>query len=328
MKPIQTLLRQDDPNERVYVIVGTEQLLIDRAVAAIKRATVGDDSIGLNTEAFDGKSITGAAVVAAANTLPMMSERRFVWLRGAEALSAAEQAPLVDYFDSPASTTALVITATKLDGRSKLARAAKKAGLLFEAKALSHRAVPDFVRDELKALGHAISPRALSAIVDAIGADLGVLNDAVQRLSLYAGPGQRIDEDMVHACVTRVRTETIWALVDAIGLKHQKRAIEAAGSLLADREPALRILAMITRQLRIVAKMREALANGMTPQDAAKEAGAPPFKARDLTSAAKNFDATQLGAAFQIVAATDRALKGSKRPDAVILQQAVMQLTG
>ena len=59
------------------------------------------------------------------------------------------------------------------------------------------------------------------------------------------------------------------------------------------------------------------------PEEAAKRAGAPPFKAADLTESARRFTADSLGDAFALIAETDRALKGSKRPPDVILQDAV-----
>jgi DNA polymerase-3 subunit delta len=83
---------------------------------------------------------------------------------------------------------------------------------------------------------------------------------------------------------------------------------------------------MVSRQLRIVARMREALSEGLRPQEAAKRAGAPPFKAGDLTESARCFTAESLGRAFTLIAETDRALKGSKRPPDVILQDAVLAL--
>ena len=88
----------------------------------------------------------------------------------------------------------------------------------------------------------------------------------------------------------------------------------------------LRILAMVSRQLRMVAKMRQALGTGMSPEDAAREAGAPPFKARDLERAARRFTLPHLANAFSVVAETDGLLKGSRRPEDALLQEAVLRL--
>ena len=63
------------------------------------------------------------------------------------------------------------------------------------------------------------------------------------------------------------------------------------------------------------------------PMDAARMAGAPPFKARDLATAARRFDRRSLARAFAVLAQADVALKGSKRPADVVLQGAILDLT-
>ena len=311
----------------VTVLAGPEHLLISRSVDAIRNACVGEAILGLNADVFEGKGTRGDAVVAAANTVPMMAERRFVLVRNADALDNDALAAIASYLDDPNPATCLVLTATKLDGRSKLVRAAKKKDCFIEAKSIRGHGLRDFVRGESKRRGHAISQVAVESIVNAIGENLALLDDAIERLSLFAGPGQRIDETMVESCVSRVRGESIWALVDSISVKDQARAMHAASSLLADREPPLRLLAMVARQLRMIARMRQSLAQGLAPDEAARAAGAPPFKARDLTRAAQRFNAASLGHAFEVVSLADRSLKGSKRPPAVIFQQAVLELS-
>jgi DNA polymerase-3 subunit delta len=241
-------------------------------------------------------------------------------------MTPTEQNDLAAYLDDPTESACLVLTADKLDGRGKLAKSAKKRGWFIDAKPLRGRELRSFIRAEANERGHNVEPRAVETLLDAVGDDLGAIDDAVERLSLFVGPGQRIDADAVVRCVSRIRVESIWTLVDAIGLKDKRKGIAAAQSLLDDREPPLRLLAMVARQLRIVARMREALSEGLRPQEAAKRAGAPPFKATDLTESARRFTADSLGEAFALISETDRALKGSKRPPDVILQNAVLEL--
>ena len=310
----------------VYVLVGTERLLIERAIDAVRSAVDSMGAPGFNVEVFDGKGLDAARVVSTARTLPMMSDLRLVLVRHIDAMTPSEQAVLAPYLDDPSETSCLVLTATKLDGRAKLTKTAKKRGYLVDAKPLRGRELREFVRSEAAAREHPIAPEAVEALLDAVGDDLAAIDDAMERLSLFVGPGQRIDSDAVMMCVTRVRVESIWSLVDAIGLKDRRKGIAAAQSLLDDREPPLRLLAMVARQLRIVARMREALSEGLRPQEAAKRAGAPPFKAAELTESARRFTADSLGNAFALIAETDRALKGSKRPPDVILQDAVLAL--
>jgi DNA polymerase-3 subunit delta len=310
----------------VCVLVGAERLLIERAVDAIRRAVDSMGAPGFNVEVFDGKGLEAERVTSAARTLPMMADMRLVLVRQVDAMTPTEQSRLAEYLEDPSESTCFVATATKLDGRAKFSKTAKKKGFLIEANPLRGTSLREFIRAEATAREHHIAPQAIEALLDAVGDDLAAIDDAMERLSLFVGAGQRIDVDAVTRCVTRIRVETIWTLVDAIGLKDRRKGIAAAQSLLDDREPPLRLLAMVARQLRIVARMRQALSEGLRPQEAAKRAGAPPFKAGDLTESARRFTSDSLGQAFTLIARTDRALKSSKRPPDVILQDAVLEL--
>lgn len=310
------------------VLVGSETFLVERAVGLLRRAVLASGVPGFNDDLFQGQGARGAEIVSTASTLPMMASHRFVLVRHADAMAAAEQEPIAAYLERPSESTCLVVTADKLDGRGKLHKAAKKHGALVEIKPLKGPALRRFASSEARSRGHDLPAEAGHALMDALGDDLSALDDALERLSLYVGDGAPIDLAAVEACVTRVRVDTIWALVDAVSLRDTARAMGAASSLLADREPPLRILAMLARQLRMIARMREALASGMRGPEAAKAAGAPPFKAAELTEAARRFNLASLGRAFETIAATDRLLKGSRQPPDAVLQQAVLRLCG
>ncbi len=310
---------------QVHILVGEEQFLISRAVKLLRAAATKDGIPGFNEDVFDAP-ISGTLVASAARTLPMMSSTRFVLLRNLDKLAAAELDAIAAYVEAPSPSTCFVATATKLDGRMKLPRVAKKLGVLIPVDPPKGAAISQFVAQEAKARGHAMDNLAVQGLVDAIGDDLAAFDDAIERLSLFVGEGKPIDIPAIEACVTRVRVETIWALVDAVSSRNEGRALAAVASLLEEREPPLRVLAMLARQLRMLAKMREALARGLRGPDAAVAAGAPPFKADELGRAARNFPPAALDRAFQTIALTDRALKGSKVPDDVVLVRAVSSL--
>lgn len=311
----------------VHVLLGSERFLIERAIGLLKRASLGDGPPGFNDDVFHGaSSLSGRKVIAAARTLPMMAKARFVLVRDVDKMSTAEQEPLAEYIGVASETTCLVLVAEKLHGGSKLAKAATTAKVIAEAAPLTGQPLRRFATAEAKRRGHAISGRATEALVESVGEDLAAIDDALERLSLYVGDGEKIDTDEVEACVSRIAADSIWALVDAVGMRDVPRALAAAGSLLDNREEPLRILAMVTRQLRIVAKMRDALRSGLRGGDAAREAGAPPFKASELTESAKRFGASDLAFAFDTLAEADLALKGSKRPDACVLEESILTL--
>jgi len=325
----QTLVEQVEAGQvpAMAVLAGGERFFVDRALAALRKAILGDGPGGFNEDAFEGKGASAGRILDAARTLPMLASHRLVLVRDADALAAAELDKLADYLDAPSPSTCVLLIADKLDGRTKLAKRASKLGALWEAAALRPPDLRRFVEREAKRRNARLAPDATGALIDAIGNDLPAIDDALERLSLYVGEGKPITAEAVDACVAKLRVESIWALVDAVGMRDRKTALAAAASLLGEREPPLRILAMVARQLRIVGRMQAGLRAGLPAQEAAREAGAPPFKAQELAAAAKRMPPRVLSRAFAVLAETDLALKGSKQPPDLVLEGAILALT-
>lgn len=314
------------PIPPVCVITGGERVLSERAIDALRTYVVGDGPSGFNDDVFQGQGLSAQTLMAAARTLPMMAARRFVLVRGLDAMPASELEALIPYLQKPSPETTLVMVGEKVDGRSKFAKAAREAGYWFEAEPPRPADMPQIAVREARARGHALHPSAAQALADALGADLSALDDAIERLSLFVGEGAPILLEHVEQCVAHVRIDSIWSLVDAVSARDAKTALASAASLLSDREPPLRILALVVRQLRAVAKMRDALASGLKPQEAAQKAGVPPFKARDLANAVRRFDDQKLARAFRLIAEADLALKGSKVPGPRVLERTLLAL--
>jgi DNA polymerase-3 subunit delta len=325
---IQALIESAERGEYgpVHLLVGSERLFIDRAVQALRRAAIAEGD-GWNEEVFQAKGASATRIIDAARTLPMLGRARFVLVRGVHDLADKELERLTEYAAQPADTSCLVLTAEKLDGRSKLMKLAKQRDYLCEAVPLRQAAMRGFAAREARRRQLRIDDAATAALVDSVGTDLAALDDALERLSLYAGPGQAITLGAVEACVSRVRVESIWSLVDAVSARDRRAALKAAGSLLDDREPPLRILALLSRQLRLLGRARQALDDGATPEAAAQAAGAPPFKARELAQAARRMHLPQLSQAFRVLSEADIAQKGGKCPPDIALEAAIMELT-
>jgi DNA polymerase-3 subunit delta len=310
----------------VCLLTGSERWLLERAVATLRAAALGSAPSGFNDDLFQGQGLSAQRVVSAARTLPMLAARRFVLVRNLDAAAPAELDVLAEYLRAPSPDSCVVLVGEKLDGRAKLVKLGRETGVWFEAEPPRLYEMPRIAQRDAELRGHALSEEGAQALADALGADLAALDDALERLSLFVGAGQPIGAREVESCVAHLRTESVWSLVDAVGERNAQKALGAAASLLGDREPPLRILALIARQLRILAKLRTELAGGLKPQEATQRAGAPPFKARELSAMARRFDDLQLARAFRVIAETDVALKGSKVSGARVLERAVLEL--
>lgn len=322
MAEIQDVLRELESGKvrPVLVLVGTETLLIERAIAAAKAATVGDQGVaGFNEDLFQGDQTEGQTVANAARTMPMMADKRFVLVRRVDKMKGDSHGVLAGYLKDPAPESCVVLVAKKLDGNGKLSRAAKKEGCRFDAKALKLGAVRQLAVSEAKAKGHQLPSDAAHALVDAVGEDLSAMGDALERLSLYVGEGQPIGQAAVSQLVTRVRQETVWALVDALALRDLGAALSALDDAYDPRDHGLPLLGAVTWRVRQLIKFEGAMRHGGGSKAAAKAAGVAPFKASELQRTVRGLPAGTLERWLMLLAEADLALKGSRRPGIDVL---------
>ncbi len=301
----------------IYVVMGDEAFLRDAVIAAI-RSHADTGVAGFNEDRFIAGEVSAEQVVAAALHLPMMARRRLVWVSGVERwdqknVKGAPLDALAAYAAAPADTTVLIVSATKINGARKLIKIAKKEGFLVSCEPLARRELPRWARARAKELGHDMSSQTAEALAELAGPELSSVVDAIDRLSLYAGAGAAIGEDALAAVVTRVRQETVWALVDALADRHIGRALAALSDAYDGRTAGLPLLGAVTWRVRQLLKFQAALSRGLGGGEAAKRAGVPPFKASELERTVRKLPARHLERWLLLLAEADLALKGSRR---------------
>jgi DNA polymerase-3 subunit delta len=316
----------------VYLVVGEERLLRDMVVDALRTASLAGGLADFNEDKMTAGEVAVDAVVSAARTVPMMANRRFVLVRSIERWDAkeGEGAPLdtlAEYAARPVDSTCVVLTGEKIDGRRKLTLLARKEGFLVGCDPLDDRSLPGWIRDRCAAKGHTIDRDAAELLAALAGPSLSSLADAVERLSLYAGPGAPIGEEAIGASVARVRTADTWAMVDAVGARDLGRAMRTLADAYDPRERGLPMLGALAWSIRQLARYQAAVASGASSQDAARQAGAfQPSRARELANKARAVTAKEVERWLLVLAEADLALKGSRRSADAVLEEMLTRL--
>jgi DNA polymerase-3 subunit delta len=285
----------------VYVLHSEHPILVERAVAAIRDATVPPMARGFNYDIVEGKP-TGAKIVALAQTLPMMAERRMILVRDLGLMAADDAEPLLAYFAKPNPSTVVVALTSKLDKRLKTFATASKKGWLHVLEA--PRQVQPWLREEAKARGVAIESSA-----DTVGGDLSRLALAVEQLGLFAGD-RPVTSDDVDELVADTRERSVFELTDAIGSADRPRALAAVAKLCDQRESAVGVVVMLARHIRQLSLVHVMRDEGVPRGSLAGRIGVPPFVVDKLLAQAKFYAPRALASATEQLAIADRALKG------------------
>ncbi len=314
----------------LYCLHGPERFLVDRVVAALRQkilgATAGDNS-GFSYEAFDLKEVALIEVLAAARTLPMFAKRRLVIARGLEQVKADGLEPLTVYAAHPNPSTCLVLLAEKVDGRLRAFAALRRAGYLHEFARLRDRELGPFIAREARTRGLTIDSDAALALANAAGPDLGRLMQALEQLEIYVGRAGRISRAQVEELVPESRERNVFELTKAIGTGDTRRALDLVTNMLRNREPPLRVQAMLLRQLRQIWRAKELAAANVPRAEMAAAVGLPPFFLDDVLVPARRMSVAALRRSFECLYQADRAFKSSRVDPEVQLTRLVRQLT-
>ncbi len=322
--PVQELERQIAGGrlQPVYVLFGDEPAAIRSILLALRRTLIPPDDAtaqamaAFNHERFDGADLRSATpVISACQQMPMLAAKRLVELSNPDDIAkgagdegstpAAAMDALIHYIGAPSPSTVLVIHGSGIDGRSRLVNACKKGNYAYKFEALKKDddAVV-FVLGEARAQGRAIAREAAVMLVAAVGTGRSELLGALEQAMLHAGEGPVGLAD-VEVMVARTREGNIFHLTDAVGRGDATAALvvlaQMFGSGEKDTGVAMQILAMLTRQIRLIFTAK------VGGPDAIK---LPPFLLRGLESQARGFSEPRLRTAYAALVRLDRDLKG------------------
>ncbi len=288
-----------------YLVAGAESLLRDEAVAAVRRAALGEAGADFDADRLDGERASAGELLDALRTLPVLAPRRFVWLREPEARGSRSEA-LVAALPEAIETArkyasvVLVVTAAKVDKRSRWVKAfAAPAAFVACDPPKGTREAAAFVTEEAERRGITLADGAAEALADAVGPQLQLLRHELEKASLFAGPGKPVKPQHVRETASSVAEEPIWDLTDAIGEGRSADALAVLGRLLAQGAPPPVVLGSLASHFRKLTKLRHG-----------GRVDGHPFALRKLETQARRYTPARLVSCLGAIHAVDEVLKG------------------
>ncbi len=309
----------------VYYFYGPEDLLIEEKVEEIKgQLTPGFES--MNLQIFHADSLEITELLSSVQTLPAFSTYRVIILKGAGSLKVDDAAQLLEYVADPSPSTVLVLISseTKPDMRKAFIKQLDKSGFLVNCKRMSERDLPAWVVTEVRKRGKKITRGAASRLAATAGPRLRDLRGEIEKLTLYIGEAEGIEESDVEEAGLDLREETIFKLTEAIGAKNATTAFKILNRL-SEVHP-LQMMGLVSREIRILLKVK-ALERVSVPRQAlASKLGVPPFTVDGYIRRSKGFTEAELKSAVGRLARADTVLKSSSLPVGVVMPKLVLEL--
>jgi DNA polymerase-3 subunit delta len=170
-------------------------------------------------------------------------------------------------------------------------------------------------------------------LVDALGGDMMMISNELEKLMLYVGAKNRITLGDVETMVLSAKQRSLYELTDAISSKERVRALEVLDAILSSgdgEEAAIGHIYMLAKTFRQMLVILERNVRDQRMLWAALWQGfrVPPFAADDIIKQARRYKSRrELTRAIRLVAKADLALRSNPVSKRMVLERLVMDLT-
>jgi DNA polymerase-3 subunit delta len=178
-----------------------------------------------------------------------------------------------------------------------------------------------------------IDPDGARELVDALGGDMMMISNELEKLMLYVGAKNRITLGDVETMVLAAKQRSLYELTDAISSKDRVRALEVLDAILTSgdgEEAAIGHVYMLAKTFRQMLVILERNVRDQRMLWAALWQGfrVPPFAADDIIKQARRYKSRRdLTRAIRLVAKADLALRSNPVSKRMVLERLVIELT-
>ena len=246
----------------IYFFWGADEFRLRKAVTALRDRTLDPAWASFNYDRIS-PDLADAPIQALNQVMtpPFGSGQRLVWLTDTTLGQRCSEPVMTELERTlprvPETAVLLLTSANKPDGRLKSTKLLKQYAEVCEFAAIAPWQTDQLI-DQVKRVAQELNlrlkPQSAALLAEAVGADTRRLYNEIEKLSLYwSEQGQIKTEPLPPEVITQlvaVSTQTSFQLAEALIAGKTDQALSLATDLLANNEPALKVVATLVGQFR------------------------------------------------------------------------------
>lgn len=309
--------------KNVYLLYGTEDYLKRQYRDKLKHALVEPDDT-MNFSAYEGKDINPKELIDLSETLPFFKEKRMILVENSGFFKNSCD-DLAEYMSQVPKSTCFVFVEEEVDKRSKLFKAASRAGSAVEFETPKEDMLIRWILGRIQREGKKITQSVMQLFLSKTGSDMENIDKELEKLICYTLDKTEISAADVEAICTGQTENKIFEMIDAISAKNQKKALDLYYDLLALKEAPMRILFLIARQFQNLLLIKSMSAKGYPAVSIAKTAGMPSFAVQKNLRQAGAFKINQLKEAIEDCGQAEEDVKTGRMADQLAVELLIVK---
>lgn len=263
-----------------YLVSGDEHLLVTEALDAIRGAARGRGftarDVHVATSGFDW-----SALRASGSNLSLFAERRIVELRlptGKPGRVGSQE--IVELADRCGDDLMFLVSCPKLDRGSlsaSWAKALQDTGVGIQVWPVETRDLPAWITARMRSAGLKPDRQAVALVADRVEGNLLAAAQEIEKLRLLLGEG-RVSADDISQAVGDSSRYDVFKLVDAALAGEPRRVVKILAGLRGEGVEPVAVVWAMTRELRTLARLGDAIAAGADPAASMQKHGVWPAR--------------------------------------------------
>ena len=328
----------------LYILWGQDDFSLSQSLEEIKRGIGDQELLSANTTILDGQQTTSDQLRAVTETMPFLSEKRLVIVRGLlgrfepktksgggkKAASRTnqqnERKSLVAGINGIPDSTILVLVDGKIGSNNPLFKALSAKATVKTFPLLRNTELRRWIQKRVREESASISPQAVGSLTRLVGSNLWIMSSEILKLILFTS-GRSIEEEDVDRVVSYTREVSVFAMVDAI-LESKARLAEQALHQLLERGAApAYLLVMLSRQARMIVRAKELKRQRKPETEIQNRLGLPSeYALRKTLEQANRYPLERLKELYHKLLETDLSIKTGKYDGELALSMLIVEL--
>lgn len=301
----------------IYLLSGDEALLIQEACDILRKNA---KKLGYTErEVFHAEgSFNWEDFLQSANSLSLFSEKKILELRVPSGkFNEAGRKALTYYCDNPSEDNLLLLVLPKIDKRSQNSKWYKTLAShadIVTIWPITAAQMPRWIAQRLKLAKLDASDEAIELLASKTEGNLLAAAQEIEKLTLL-GEETFLDVKTMASAVLSSARYDIFGLIDKALLADARSAITALNGLKGEGSEPTLILWALSKEIRVLISIKEAIDTGKSFDLAAKQNGVWDNRKSIIHSACKRTSMTQLLFMHKKASRADRTIKGLEKGD-------------
>ena len=322
MKSLNEDLKTGQLN-RIYLLYGEEAYLKKQYRDKLRNAIISPDDT-MNYAYYEGKGVNVREIIDLAETLPFFAERRLIVMENTGFFKNATP-ELADYIKDMPDSTAMVFVEEEVDKRGKLYKTVQSKGRVVELGRQDETSLVRWIGSNIKKEGKKVTEQTVRYFLTKVGTDMENIQKELEKLFCYTMDCEVITtQDVEEICTTQI-TNQIFAMVESVSNKQQRKTLDYYYDLIALKEPPMRILFLLVRQFKLLLEVKELDKRGYAKKDIATMTGLMPFVIGKYQEQAKGFKTRELREIMEYGVELEESVKTGKLNDTLAVELFIMK---